>query len=56
MQGYMTIPKKGYGDSDWDDAPADLETIKTAKCTQAEHQIVWGGNYFDLGPARCFLV
>ena len=49
------IQKKGYGDSDWDDKPADLETIKAAMVLAA-HQIVWGGNYFDLGPARCVLV
>ena len=46
---------KGYGDSDWDDTPAEIETIRIAMAL-AEHQIVWGGNYFNIGPARCFLV
>ena len=49
------IPKTDYGDSDWDDHPAELQAIRTS-IELAEHQIVWGGNYFDLGPARCFLV
>ena len=51
----LAIPKKDYGDSDWDDVPADIEAINAAMGL-SEHQIIWGGNYFALGPGRCYLV
>ena len=38
-----------FGDSDWDDQPADLELLKTAMGL-CEHQIIWGGNYFSPWP------
>ena len=49
------VDKRDYGDSEWDDQPADLTVIRDAidLCAQS---IIWGGNYFDLGPARCYLV
>lgn len=58
MSGFCSgkaIPKRDYGDSAWDDAPCpqDLLDSLIAFCPD---QIVWGGNYFDLGPARCYLV
>lgn len=49
------IPKRDYGDSGWDDVPADLQTLQAAIALSKE-QIIFGGNYFDLGPARCVLV
>lgn len=49
------VPKRDYGDSGWDDQPADTETIQQA-IGKAAHQIIFGGNYFNLGPARCYLV
>lgn len=36
----------------WDSEPADLSWLTNMDC----HKIVWGGNYFDLPPARCVLV
>lgn len=44
-----------YGeDDDWDDERADALVARAkALCRQS---IVWGGNYYDLGPARCWLV
>ena len=51
-----SVWRKDYGDSDWDDNPADMGNIRSVMGI-AEHQIVWGGGtYFDLGTARCFLV
>jgi DNA modification methylase len=49
------IPKRDYGDSAWDDVAVDLQLRKSlmAKCS---YQIIWGANYFDLGPARCYLI
>ena len=52
--------KKKYGwkerkSSDWDSAtPDDLywnELFRVSK-----NQIIWGGNYFNLQPTRCFLI
>lgn len=36
-------------DKSWDDCPADLSLIPNVP------SIIWGGNYFDLPPSRCFL-
>jgi|SRR5882724_10290604 len=49
------IPKRDYGDSGWDDAPADATSLGLA-ISGTDWQIVWGGNYFDLPKARCWLL
>jgi DNA modification methylase len=49
------IPKRDYGDSDWDDVAADTALVERA-CAGGRYSIVWGGNYFDLGVARCWLL
>lgn len=49
------IPKRDYGDSDWDDIPADVKVLQLAM-EQTRYHIIFGGNYFDLGPSRCYLV
>lgn len=49
------IPKRDYGDAAWDDTPADQEILDLL-IAQSKHQIIFGGNYFDLGPAKCYLV
>lgn len=41
-------------EKDWDKVPSKeywKELFRTSK-----NQIVWGGNYFDLPPSRCFIV
>lgn len=41
-------------EKDWDKVPSEeywKELFRTSK-----NQIVWGGNYFDLPPSRCFIV
>ena len=44
-----------YGpDEGWDDEPAH-EAVAQAKAI-CKHQIIFGGNYYDLGRARCWLV
>lgn len=44
-----------YGDDeDWDDQRAD-EAVARARGL-CRHQIIFGGNYYDLPPARCWLV
>lgn len=46
---------RGMGGGTWDDQPANEETL-TAVMAAGDQHIVWGGNYFSLGPARCVLV
>lgn len=44
-----------YGeDEGWDDAPAE-EAVARARAL-CRHQIIFGGNYYDLPPATCWLV
>jgi DNA modification methylase len=47
--------KRDYGDSEWDDLPADQQLIVMARAT-SKSQIIFGGNYFDLPPSKCWLV
>jgi len=42
------------GDADWDKAPTDEYFQELFRVS--EHQIIWGGNYFNLPPTRCFLI
>jgi DNA modification methylase len=46
---------RDYGVSDWDDAPPPRWLLDHAR-SLAKHQIVFGGNYFELPPSRCWLV
>jgi DNA modification methylase len=55
QHGKAAAPSKDYGFARWDDAPADIADIETAKALSV-HQIIWGGNYFNLPPSRCWLV
>ena len=43
-----------YGDSDWDDKP-HTQGLALAR-TICRDQIIFGGNYYDLPPASCWLV
>lgn len=40
--------------SHWDVAPGPEYFAELARVSR--HQIIWGGNYFDLPPTRCFLI
>jgi DNA modification methylase len=53
--GNAAAASKDYGDSDWDDrtpAPWVLESAMSA----ARLQVIFGGNYFGLPPAKGWLV
>jgi site-specific DNA-methyltransferase (adenine-specific) len=39
----------------WDNAPPDKDYFKEL-FRVSKHQIIWGGNYFDLPPTKCFIV
>lgn len=41
-------------DADWDKVPNDFYFRELFRVS--EHQIIWGGNYFQLPPSRCFLI
>jgi site-specific DNA-methyltransferase (adenine-specific) len=47
--------RQKYEVSDWDDEPMDAETTNFLLRFGTE-QIIWGGNFFPLPPAQCFLV
>jgi DNA modification methylase len=44
-----------YGDFDWDREPCPAETIAAMRAS-SRHQIIFGGNFFDLPPTSCWLV
>lgn len=46
---------KDYGVSSWDDQPPPADLIELAR-SRCRHQIIFGGNYFDLPPSSCWLV
>jgi DNA modification methylase len=47
--------QNNYGDVEWDNSPPDKELIDLIRAS-SKHQIIWGGNYFDLPPTSCYLV
>lgn len=47
-------PRTDYGEAAWDDGTAD-EPLAFAR-TLCKHQIIFGGNYYHLPPASCWLV
>jgi site-specific DNA-methyltransferase (adenine-specific) len=46
---------RGFGADTWDNEPADKESIYLIR-EMASKQIIWGGNYFELPPTRCYLI
>ena len=46
--------KYGYDIRHWDIAPQAEYFQELARVSK--NQIIWGGNYFDLPPTRCFLI
>lgn len=42
-------------DKAWDDLPPTPEYFEEL-VRVSRNQIIWGGNYFDLPPSRCFLI
>jgi len=46
---FNSIVEKG-----WDNAPDDIYFSELIRVS--ENQIIWGGNYFNLPPSRCFII
>lgn len=44
-----------YGDFDWDQSAASARHISSTR-SRTKHQIIFGGNYFELPPTKCWLV
>lgn len=53
--GSAAAPKGHYLAKGWDAAPADANLLSDA-IKKAESSIIFGGNYFGLPAARCWLV
>lgn len=53
-RGKLAQPKD-YGEFDWDQQPASPEHIAAMR-DASQWQIIFGGNYFELGPTSCWLV
>jgi len=47
--------RRDYGDDDWDNEPIS-EDLMAIVCAAAKWQIIFGGNYYRLGPTSCWLV
>ena len=45
---------RGHGGENWDDKPIP-DWLVGMLLDKTKEQIVWGGNYYTLGPARCIL-
>lgn len=55
MGGGVLARKSEYEATTWDNAPASKEAIDAA-IEASNQQVIFGGNYFDLPPSRCWLV
>ena len=55
QDGNSFAPSRMYEASDWDNKPADNELLQLA-ISKARQAIIFGGNYFCLGPSSCWLV
>jgi DNA modification methylase len=55
QHGKAMAPSRDYGVSDWDNLPASRWLLESAM-DLTRHQIIFGGNYFGLPPATCWLV
>tara|TARA_R110002126_G_scaffold243704_1_gene387117 strand:+ start:95 stop:802 length:708 start_codon:yes stop_codon:yes gene_type:complete len=44
-----------YRDTEWDSEPCSKDTLD-AIMSISQHQIIFGGNYFELPPTRCWLI
>lgn len=53
-RGTLAKPRD-YGHYEWDKAPPEQEVIDMMRSI-GDHQIIFGGNYFNLPPTSCWLV
>ena len=55
VNGTSKTNKDYYADVCWDTAPPSKELIDLI-VSKGKLVVLWGGNYFDLPPSRCFLI
>lgn len=55
QHGRAAAPSKDYGVGNWDSDPPPRWLIEQA-IDSARWAIIWGGNFFDLPPSKCWLV
>jgi site-specific DNA-methyltransferase (adenine-specific) len=55
INGTSKTKKDYYADVCWDTSTPDKALIDLC-VSMGDVAIVWGGNYFDLSPTRCFLI
>jgi len=55
MTGGAGLKKKWKKGKKWDDAAPDAVYFEQISRVSI-NQIIWGGNYFDLPPTKCFLI
>ena len=55
QHGNALAPSKDYGLGQWDNEPP-LPSTFHLMLQKSQHQIIWGGNYFNLSPSSCWLV
>ena len=53
-KSHRLATSRGHGGESWDDKPVSM-WLMLLMAEQAKNLIVWGGNYYAMGPARCFL-
>ena len=53
-RGKLAIAKD-YGNDDWDNEPISKQTIDLMR-NLSQWQIIFGGNYFELPPTKCWLI
>lgn len=44
-----------WNKKEWDKKPPQKEYFNTL-FKVSKNQIIWGGNYFDIGPTKCFII
>jgi len=55
QDGKSLHPSRQYPRMNWDAMPADDYLLRLA-ISRTTRAIIWGGNYFNLGPSSCWLV
>lgn len=53
--GHRRVAKKTYDKTDWDSKPPSLELLNLL-INISKYQIIFGGNYFELPPTKCWLI
>jgi site-specific DNA-methyltransferase (adenine-specific) len=47
--------RQKYAKKDWDSAPPEASVFDMMRAV-SDHQVIWGGNYFELPPTQGFLI